>query len=88
MPTKKNRQRIGAKLIYSSGENSSTKFENSSEADIRIDEPAVDLKLSAPEGVFNGQDFEIKIEYANDTAEEFKNLRLNIDYPPIFNFKR
>lgn len=81
-------KRIQAKLIYSSGDNSSVKFENSAEADVLVEEPAVDLTLDAPEGVFNGQDFEVKIKYANDTAEEFKNLRLNMDYPPIFNFKR
>lgn len=81
-------KRIQARLGYSAGGKSSAQYESSAEIDLLIGEPAVNLTLSAPQNIFNDQDFEIKIDYANNTSRDFKNLRLKVDYPPIFQFER
>lgn len=81
-------KRISAKLRYSAGNNSGSQFESNSETDLLIGEPAVSLALAGPQSVFAGQDFEIKISYANSSGKEFKNLKLKMSYPPSFAFKR
>ncbi len=81
-------KRISAKLRYSAGNNSDSQFESSSETDILVGEPAVTLALAGPQSVFAGQDFEIKVSYANSSGKEFKNLKLKMSYPPSFTFKR
>lgn len=80
-------KRLEARLGYGAPSKSSTRFESRSEADILVGEPAVGLTLEAPGIIFNGQNFDLQIGYANNTNQEFKNLRLKMDYPPIFSFK-
>jgi hypothetical protein len=79
---------IDAKLTYGTDQSPSTQFEYSSGADIVIGAPAISLNMAAPQSIFNGQDFDIKVDYANNTGVDFKNVHLKIDYPPIFQFKR
>lgn len=81
-------KRIEAKLSYMSGGGSSAQFESAGQTDILIGQPAVGLNLSAPQNVFSGQDFELKVGYGNNAPHEFKNIHLKINYPPIFQFKR
>lgn len=78
---------IVAKINYSTPQ-SATVFENSVEADLLVGRPAVGLTFTAPEGVLSGADFEVKINYINNTNHAFKNLNLKVSYPPIFQFKR
>ncbi|MBU6500813.1 MAG: hypothetical protein KGJ89_01690 [Patescibacteria group bacterium] len=78
---------ITAKLKYSAP-NSSAQFEYDAQADVLVGQPAVSLNMTVPQGVFNGQDFDIKIGYSNNTNKDFNNLRLKLDYPPIFQFTR
>jgi hypothetical protein len=80
-------KKITAKLTYSTGVNSSAQFENSAETDILVSQPSVSLVLGAPQSILNGQDFELKVDYANNTSHEFKNIHLKVDYPPVFQFK-
>ncbi len=81
-------KRVTAKLQYSTSEASSAQFETSANVDLLVGGPAVGLTLSAPESVYGGQSFEVKIAYANNSSMEFKNVRLKMDYPPFFNFER
>lgn len=80
-------RRIEAKMVYSSAGNSA-QFEESAEADVFVGEPAVSLDMEVPESVFNGENFEVRISYANRTSEEFKDLKLKVDYPAFFSFVR
>lgn len=79
---------VQAKLVYAATQNQNSQFESSAEADVSVGQPAVSINFSAPQNVFSGQDFAVKVDYANNTGHDFKNLRLKIDYPPIFKFQR
>ncbi|MBI4087587.1 MAG: hypothetical protein HY434_02035 [Candidatus Liptonbacteria bacterium] len=81
-------KRIEAKLIYSTAGNPNTQFEHAQNVDLLVGQPAVSVNLSSPENVFSGEEFQVQITYLNNTGRDFKNLRLKIDYPPIFEFKR
>ncbi len=78
---------IQAKFSYATGQGTSAEFESVRESDLSVGQPAIGLNLSTPQSIFNSQDFTIKASYINNTSHDFKNLRLNIDYPPIFKFK-
>ncbi len=81
-------RRLEAKLNYSFSQTSVAQYESLALLDILINQPAVAINLGIPQSVFNGQDFEIKVSYSNNTTREFKDVRLKLDYPPIFQFKR
>lgn len=81
-------KRIKAKLVYATAQNSNVQFESLGEADLLVGQPAISLNFQAPQSVFNGQDFEVKVSYGNNTGHDFKNVHLRIDYPPFFQFKR
>lgn len=78
---------VGAKLAYTAP-NSSAQFDYNAQTDVLVGQPVVQLNLSAPQSVFNGQDFDIKITYSNNSSQELNNLRLKADYPPIYKFTR
>ena len=80
-------RRIEAKLNYSFSQPSAAQYESSALLDLLINQPAVAMNLGLPQSVFNGQDFEIKVSYSNNTPRDFKDVQLKLDYPPIFNFK-
>lgn len=79
-------KRVEAKVIY--GTNGRAQFEVRSGTEIAVGEPAVTLSFEAPEKVFSGEHFNITVNYANNSTQEVKNVRLKIDYPPVFQFQR
>ncbi|KKW45959.1 MAG: hypothetical protein A3A43_00340 [Candidatus Liptonbacteria bacterium RIFCSPLOWO2_01_FULL_56_20] len=80
-------KRVEAKLSYRvSG--SSAEFESRSGADIAIGQPAVGLTFTAPQNVPNGEDFDLTIQYQNNSAEDVRGLRLQLDYPQAFKLKK
>jgi len=79
---------LEAKLAYSLETNAKVQFENAAEVDLLVSQPAVSLTLETPENVFNGEDFDMTVRYENQSSEEFKNLRIKLDYPPVFQFKK
>ncbi len=80
-------RRLEAKLSYSFSQTSGAQYESPALLDLLINQPAVTINLGVPQSVFNGQDFEIKASYSNNTAHDFKDVHLALDYPPIFQFK-
>lgn len=80
-------KRMTAKASYRMGQNA-TMFETPAEMNLVVGQPAVSLGLTVPQNILNGSEFEIKAVYTNNTGREFKDLRLAIDYPPAFKFKR
>lgn len=79
-------KRVEAKLNYRL-RGSEAVFESSAAADIAISKPAVDLFFKLPDKVFSGEDFEIALTYQNNGRNDLKNLRLRVDYPPVFQYK-
>jgi len=80
-------KRLEARLVYGFGA-SRSQFENKAEVDLLVSQSAVGFSFEVPESVLNGEDFEIKVRYRNNTNQEFRNLEVKLDYPPIFEFKR
>ncbi len=79
-------KRIDAKLSYKiAGSNAG--FEERSGLDLVIGQPAISLKFDIPEKVVSGETFEIKLQYQNNSGQEFKNLYLKVDYPAIFKYQ-
>ncbi|OGZ53225.1 MAG: hypothetical protein A3B25_02665 [Candidatus Ryanbacteria bacterium RIFCSPLOWO2_01_FULL_48_26] len=81
-------RRLEAKLVYSFSQTSAAQYESPAFLDLLINQPAVSINLGIPQSVFNGQDFEIKVSYSNNTTHDFKDVHLALDYPPIFRFKQ
>lgn len=81
-------KRLTAKLVYATEDNLKVQFESKADADIPVGQSAISLNLATPANVFSGQSFEIKVSYQNNTNDDFKNLSLKIDYPPIFRFQK
>lgn len=79
-------KRLSAKLQYGIA-NSSAEFEDKSDVDIVVGPPAIGLTLDGPAKVFSGEDFEMKLAYQNNSSQDFKNLKLRLEYPPFFKFK-
>jgi hypothetical protein len=47
---------------------------------------ALSLSYNAPSAIFSGQDFDITVNYQNDTAETLQGIQLQMQYPPAFHF--
>lgn len=78
---------LEARLIYSAAPNQKITFESRTEVDVRVGQPAVSLEIEAPESVFSGENFEMRVSYRNNTKDNIENLNLRIDYSPIFKFE-
>ncbi|MGB9608747.1 MAG: hypothetical protein ACPL3E_00005 [Minisyncoccia bacterium] len=76
---------IQAKLIYKLS-NSNISFENNFDTDLSINQAAFNVSISAPEKIYNAQNFKILIKYQNNSNYDFDNVFLKINYPPIFKF--
>lgn len=76
---------IEAKLTYKLND-SNILFENNSYIDLNISQSALNLLISAPEKIYNAQNFKIVIKYENNSNYDFNDLLLKIDYPPPFKF--
>ena len=76
---------IDAKLAYETA-GSSAEFQSKSGIDVPVGQPAVGLTFDAPQSVFSGENFDITVRYQNNSDRDFKNLRLKMDYPPMFQF--
>jgi uncharacterized repeat protein (TIGR01451 family) len=47
---------------------------------------ALSLSYSAPSAIFSGQNFDITVNYQNDTTETLQGIQLQMQYPPAFRF--
>lgn len=79
---------IGAKLTYGTDAASKTQFETDGGVDVVVGNPAITLTVSPPANVFSGQDFDITVNYSNNTSHSFQNVELAMEYPPVFSFTR
>ncbi|MCX7589593.1 MAG: hypothetical protein N2Z85_01480, partial [Patescibacteria group bacterium] len=76
---------IEAKLNYKIN-NSNIYFENTAYIDLDINKSAFNILVSAPEKIYNSQNFKMIIKYENNSDYDYDNLKIKIDYPPIFKF--
>lgn len=78
-------KKIQAGVIYSPASLGS-KFEQKSEADLTIGGFGLPLDIVTPTKVFSGEDFETVISFKNVSDADYLDLKMNIVYPPNFNF--
>jgi len=78
---------LEASLNYYVSPNDKVLFEDDTELDIVVGRPAISLEMEVPESVFSSEEFQVKIKYSNDSAEDLDNLSLVVSYPAIFQFK-
>lgn len=55
---------------------------------IKITGSPIGINIEGPEEINSGQTIKLKINYLSDSPALFKNLVLEIEYPPDFNFKK
>lgn len=65
----------------------SARFEKTKDLEIIAKEAGVKLDLTAPEKVLNNEEFEIYVDYANISEENFADVNINIDFPSNFVLK-
>ena len=63
------------------------KFEESRNYGLRLSGSGLLTDLISPAEVLNGEEFEIEIDYRNESRETFSGLELQLDYPPNFRFR-
>ncbi|HUX35452.1 MAG TPA: hypothetical protein VMV71_00270 [Candidatus Paceibacterota bacterium] len=79
---------IDAKLSYQLA-GSTAQFESNSGIDLPVNDQAVDVSFELPQSVFSGSNFDLKVDYKNNSGQDFGNdVILNIDYPAEFHFSK
>lgn len=63
-----------------------SRFEKSEAIDVGVRGSGIVLDLTAPAKVFSGEGLEVVISYRNVSDRDFRNLKLRMEYPPIFSF--
>lgn len=64
-----------------------TRFEKEKEIEINVGQPAININLSAPQKIFNLEEFETKIDCINSSDYDFKNVKIELIYPRDFVFR-
>src|SRR3989344_928043 len=76
---------IQANVVYSPTSIGS-KFEKEASLDLAVGGFGLPLDIVTPTKVFSGEDFETVISFKNSSDLDYEDLKLSIEYPPVFNF--
>jgi uncharacterized repeat protein (TIGR01451 family) len=81
-------QTVAAALTYQVANAASTTFTTppASTALAIGTQSALSLSYRAPSAIFSGQNFDITVNYQNDTAQTLQGVQLQMQYPPAFYF--
>ncbi len=80
-------QKIQASLSYNLFQTGNSRFERQSSFDVNILDPIVSVSLLAPQNIVNGQNFDLTVNYKNNTPQNLSGISLALVYPPVYNFK-
>lgn len=75
-----------AKLVYGTDTTNTTQFESNSSIDVVTGTAAVGLNFTMPQNVFAGQNFNIVVNYSNNTLHVVPNVVFRMQYPSTFIF--
>jgi uncharacterized repeat protein (TIGR01451 family) len=81
-------QTVSATLTYQVANAASTTFTTAA-ANTALaigTQSTLSLLYSAPSAIFSGQNFDIAVNYQNDTAQTLQGVQLQMQYPPAFHF--
>lgn len=81
-------KKISARLTYNLSNNPSAEFESRKEANVTIGQSSISVSFSAPQSIFAGQNFDIGVNYVNNTSQDLDNVELNLEYPKSFQYKQ
>ena len=80
-------QMINTALTYQTAETASTTFTTSASTSLAIGtQSALSLSYSASSSIFSGQNFDIVVNYQNNTASVLQGVQLTMQYPPAYRF--
>jgi len=84
LPAEEQTYKISATIFYSPT-TLVAKFKKNEEVEVRVKRPDFELELEAPEQVFPGEEFEIKVKYEiDDEVPELAEFEVHIDHPSNF----
>ncbi|MBI2623459.1 MAG: hypothetical protein HYW65_02695 [Candidatus Liptonbacteria bacterium] len=79
---------IRAKFVYTITPEGRVQFERNTNATVQIGEPAITLSLETPQQAVNGEPFTVNVKYKNVSTQDFRNVRLGVTRPGIFQFRK
>jgi Domain of unknown function DUF11 len=78
---------ITANLTYQTAATASTEFQTSANTSLTTgSQSAMSLTYTAPSSIFSGQNFDLAVEYQNNTTSTLQGAQLQMQYPPAYNF--
>lgn len=78
-------KRLEATMRYMA-KDGGAQFEKRASTEVVVADSAGKISFTGPQGVFSGENFDVQINYSNDSDEDLKNIRLTLKYPPAFRF--
>lgn len=80
-------QTIGAQVTYQTAATAATQFQNSVNTSVTIgSQSALALSYNAPSSIFSGQNFDITVNYQNNTTGTLDGVELGMQFPPAYHF--
>ncbi|HEY5220768.1 MAG TPA: hypothetical protein VIJ29_01280 [Candidatus Paceibacterota bacterium] len=80
-------QTIGAQVTYGTASTGATQFQSVASTSVTIGtQSALSLSYNAPSDVFSGQDFDIVVDYVNNTTGTLDGVQFAMQYPPAYHF--
>ncbi len=78
---------LNTTLTYQTAETASTTYTASANTSLSIGtQSALTLSYNAPSSIFSGQNFDITVNYQNDTPNALQGVQLQMQYPPAYHF--
>ncbi|HUC01755.1 MAG TPA: hypothetical protein VMA75_02520 [Candidatus Paceibacterota bacterium] len=80
-------QTVNTTLTYQTAETGTANFESDADTSVAIGtQPALSFSYNAPTSIFSGQNFDVTVNYQNNTPESLQGITLQMEYPPAFHF--
>lgn len=85
--TLQNVQTVNVALVYGTATTAKTQFQTTASTAITIgSSAALSLSYNAPSSIFSGQNFDLAVNYTNNTGMTLQNIVLSMQYPPAYRF--
>ncbi len=80
-------QTVTALLTYGTPATADTQFASNAATSFAIgSQTALSLNYSAPSSIFSGQNFDLAVNYANNTGQTMNGVELVMQYPPAYHY--
>ncbi len=80
-------QTVSASLTYETPAMAKTQFANSAATSFAIGtQTALSLSYNAPSSIFSGENFDLTVNYANNTGQTLNGVEFVMQYPPAYHY--